>query len=444
MARRLQLGDPDGHLRRALGHFPFPEVADRILEQYFIPGGKPLHDPFKLQHMPGVTPDTALTELTVAANFVEVYLAKEGHSGPVGINFLEKIQYPTLPSLYGAMLAGVDYVLMGAGIPRFIPGILDDLSNGQPTTLRIDVSGLAAGEQVVCGFDPRACFGASPPLRRPHFLAIVSSAVLAATLERKSTGRVDGFVIEGASAGGHNAPPRGPMTRNERGEPVYGERDVPDLARFREIGVPFWLAGSYGEAGKLAHAISLGANGIQVGTAFAFCKESGLDPELKRQVLRLAISGDLDVLTDPMASPTGFPFKVVQVDGSLSAATEYERRRRGCDLGYLRTAYRGLDGSTGYRCPAEPAVQYVSKGGNEADTCGRKCLCNALLAAIGLGQVRADGSTELPIVTAGESARWLSRLLADDRLSYSASDVIRVLISESPVALAGVERTTPA
>ena len=43
----------------------------------------------------------------MAANFVEVFLAREGHVHPVGINFLEKIQMPHLPSLYGAMLAGV-------------------------------------------------------------------------------------------------------------------------------------------------------------------------------------------------------------------------------------------------------------------------------------------------------------------------------------------------
>jgi len=66
-----------------------------------------------------------------------VFLAKEGHDGLVGINYLEKIQLPTLPSLYGAMLANVDYVLMGAGIPRAIPGALDHLAQGEPAQLKI-------------------------------------------------------------------------------------------------------------------------------------------------------------------------------------------------------------------------------------------------------------------------------------------------------------------
>ena len=66
--------------------------------------------------------------LTVVANFVEVFLAKEGHDGVVGVNYLEKIQMTTPAAAYGAMLAGVDAVLMGAGIPAHIPAMLDDLA----------------------------------------------------------------------------------------------------------------------------------------------------------------------------------------------------------------------------------------------------------------------------------------------------------------------------
>src|ERR1700755_2420247 len=45
--RNLQLGDPGGDLRRALKHFPIPGVATRLIAEYFIPGGKPPHEPFK-------------------------------------------------------------------------------------------------------------------------------------------------------------------------------------------------------------------------------------------------------------------------------------------------------------------------------------------------------------------------------------------------------------
>ena len=39
-ARRLQLGDPGGHVRRALAPFPDPAVAGWILDAYFVEGGK--------------------------------------------------------------------------------------------------------------------------------------------------------------------------------------------------------------------------------------------------------------------------------------------------------------------------------------------------------------------------------------------------------------------
>ncbi|MEE9205864.1 MAG: nitronate monooxygenase, partial [Acidimicrobiia bacterium] len=124
LVRRLQLGDPDGAIRRACDAFPIPGVVGDILDRYFIEGGKEPDARFKQKPMGKLKPSRRLQDLIVVANFVEVWLAKEGHTQPVGINYLEKIQAPTIASLYGAALAGVDYVLIGAGIPRAIPGIL--------------------------------------------------------------------------------------------------------------------------------------------------------------------------------------------------------------------------------------------------------------------------------------------------------------------------------
>jgi nitronate monooxygenase len=431
-ARCLQLGDIGGHLRHALHHFPLPAVAARVLAQYHVPGGKAPSAPFKLTPMPTLRPGPAFTELVVAASFVEVFLAKTGHNGLVGINLLEKIQLPTLPSLYGAMLADVDYVLMGAGIPRAIPGVLDRLARGEPAELKIDVEGALTGETFVSTFDPRA-FGDGQlvPVRRPQFLGIVASATLAMTLAKKASGRVDGFVVEGETAGGHNAPPRGPLQLSASGEPVYGPRDVPELDKIRALGLPFWLAGSYGRQGKLAEALSLGAAGIQVGTAFAFCEESGIQPELKARAIQLSRQGQARVFTDPVASPTGFPFKVIQMDGTLSGATEYAARTRICDLGYLRHVYRKADGTVGYRCPAEPVEDYVRKGGRMADTQGRKCLCNGLVANVGLAQVTSELELELALLTAGDDVAQIARFLPPGRDSYSAKEVIQHLLAEN-------------
>jgi len=276
-------------------------------------------------------------------------------------------------------------------------------------------------------------------LRRPRFLAVVSSSTLALTLARKSNGRVDGFVVEGIAAGGHNAAPRGGMQLNERGEPVYGPRDVPDLAAIRGLGLPFWLAGSQAGPRQLQEARAAGAAGVQIGTAFAFCRESGMRAALKQAVLAQVRAGQVELRTDPRASPTGLPFKVVSQVGTISAPDIYESRVRRCDLGYLRQPYRREDGTVGYRCPAEDPADYVRKGGNLADTVGRKCLCNGLMATVGHGQALGDVRLEPALITAGEDVKDLARFLPEGRDEYTAEDVLRYVEGSACAAREKVE-----
>jgi len=429
LIRRLQDGDIGGHIRRAMDAFPSPSVAAETLRRFFNAEGRAEGEPYALVPMYRQAVSSFRNQLTILANFVEVWLAKEGHDGWIGINFLSKVQMPTLPSLYGAMLAGVDYVLMGAGIPREIPGALDSLANHEPFSIRFDVQG--AGEEIDerLTFDPREFFeGLLPQLKRPKFLPIISSNSLATMMARKANGRVDGFVVEGPTAGGHNAPPRGEKHLNQRGEPVYGERDTVDLKKLSSLGLPFWLAGGMGHPGQIAEARKAGGVGIQVGTLFAYCRESGLVEGLKRTVLEMCRVGEVDVRTEDRASPTGFPFKTVGVQTSLTCPEAYESRKRVCDLGYLRAPFRMGGGRIGYRCPAEPIRTYLAKGGSEEETQGRKCLCNALLANVGHAQPRGAGVEEAPLLTSGDDLRKLREFL-QDRDSYSAQDVIDYLLS---------------
>ena len=139
--RRLQQGDLGENFRRAIKSFPVPEMAKRVFQKYYSSADQSPNKSFKRPSMLTAKPTTRLQELLIVTNFVEVFLAKEEHAGIVGINYLEKIQMATLPSLYGAMLAGVDYVLMGAGIPREIPGVLDQLSRHEKVELKLQVEG---------------------------------------------------------------------------------------------------------------------------------------------------------------------------------------------------------------------------------------------------------------------------------------------------------------
>jgi nitronate monooxygenase len=430
--RRLADGDKDGAMRRGLAAFPFPEMAKRIWQEYFVPGGKPSGTPYPNVPMHQRKDTKKLVELCMVSNFVEVFLAREGHKNPVGINFLEKVQLPHLSSIYGAMLAGVGYVLMGAGIPLHIPGVLDALAMHHPAEYKLAVTGALPGQDTQMRLDPAEfAEGAIPFLYRPRFLAIVSSNTLATTMLRRASGRVDGLVIESPTAGGHNAPPRGKLQLNAAGEPVYGERDRVNIQELVALGVPFWLAGGYGNAEKLREALEQGAAGIQVGTAFAFSRESGLRSDLKQRLIAKAVAGTGEVFTDPVASPTGFPFKVAQLEGSYSDADVAAARKRVCDLGYLREAYVAPSGNLGYRCSAEPIDVYISKGGKIEDTVGKKCLCNALMANIGHAQSRKDDLEEPALITVGDDLNTVAQFLAPGRDSYSAVDVVESLLSLS-------------
>ncbi|TVQ30211.1 MAG: nitronate monooxygenase [Phycisphaeraceae bacterium] len=441
LVRRLGRGDPGGSLRRAMAAFPAQGIVRDTLEQFFrrddaeneaptADGDAPRH---RYRQLPLLRAKMkpAREWLLILANFVEVFLAKEGHGGVVGINYLHKIQFPTLPSLYGAMLAGVDVVIMGAGIPGDIPAVLDRLARHERVEIALDVQD-AHDERYPLSFDPASLWSAETPvldrpLRRPQFLAIVSSTTLARALLKKAPGGIDGFVVEAPIAGGHNAPPRGVQQLSIDGEPIYGPRDEVDLAQMAALGVPFWVAGGHASQEKFSAALAAGARGVQVGTVFAFCEESGLDPELRRRYLAGVLRGEGGVFTDPAASPTSFPFKVAALSETLSDAAVYEERPRLCDLGYLRRAYRKPDGTLGYLCPAEPVEDYVRKGGKVEDTVGRKCLCNALVANIGLGQRRADGYREPPLLTAGDDIDCVRPFISAGRLSYHARDVIEAI-----------------
>jgi NAD(P)H-dependent flavin oxidoreductase YrpB (nitropropane dioxygenase family) len=40
VARRLQDGDPGGHMQRALEAFPYPEVTEKLLKTWYRPEGR--------------------------------------------------------------------------------------------------------------------------------------------------------------------------------------------------------------------------------------------------------------------------------------------------------------------------------------------------------------------------------------------------------------------
>ncbi len=423
LARLLQSGDPGEHLRRALSNFPDHKIARQVLGTYFVPGGISPGTPYK--HVSAVTlsPSRQSIALLLCGNFALVWLAKEGHRNPISINWLEKMQMPHLASIAGAMLAGVDVVTMGAGIPLQVPSVLDALAQGQPAEYRVTVTGSTDGT-VAMRFDPREFFGQTwPDMKRPDFLPIVSTDILAGLMMKKIPDGIQGFVIEQPTAGGHNASPRGTYSLNESGEPIYGERDRPNFKKLQGLGVPFWIGGSYASPAKLAQAIAVGAHGIQVGSIFALSNESGLAPCHRQEIIRRWHRGQLRVRTDIHASPTGFPFKVAELPGTLSEEAVYLARHRSCNQRGLATPHQLPNGEIVYRCSAERVKDYLAKGGDENDAIGARCICNGLIATTGLGD-----PGEPAIVTLGDDVNFLRYLTETEHSTYTAAQAMAYLL----------------
>ena len=449
--RLLQNGDIGGHIRRAFSELArrqpaLAESLSRLFDKYYVEGGKAPDTPYKpvsngrlnrVEKTSGTDsfwePVRELQILTIAANFAEVWLAKEGHTGQVGINFLRKVERPLVYALYGAMLAGASYVVVGAGNPSELPGLISKLAKHEPASLSMKVygAGRSHGDFRVM-LRPDTLVGErSEELAKPKFLAIVSSYTLAKALAEDPSTRPYGFVIEGSEAGGHSAPPA-KMRFDAQGQPVivYTEEDRADIGAIAGLGLPFWLAGSCATPERLRDALARGASGIQFGTAAALTEQSCLAPPLRSRALKMLSENRLAV-ANTMVSPTGFPFKVAQLPGTISDRNVYESRKRVCDIGLLQANYLKTDGTLGYRCPAEPVNDFVAKGGRDRNTVGRGCLCNGLLSATGLSQIRSDGYIEPPIVTLGEdftAVREMIARLPQERLSYTVETLMRYLL----------------
>lgn len=434
LARRLQRGDPSGEMRRALETFPNQRIATLAVDMFFREGGLGDGESYRLVPMfnHNTKQESITADMTVLGAYVEAYLAKlrAGEQGVIGLNLLTKLDRPNMHAIAGAMMAGVDTVVMGAGVPDQIPELLHKIKhfNGDPVTHHVHVQGAGPATTDIAldlaRYDPDMRL-----MSHPAFLAVVAHHDLAIELSRRDFAP-DGYVVEAPTAGGHNAPPKS-SAKGPNGEPIYTERDVADLSKLIELSLTFWLAGQRGTYDDYVDALMSGARGVQVGTAFALAQESGWDPELKKQILaQIANEDGLSVRTDMRASPSGMPFKVAVVPDTLSDPDVYASRKRVCDVGHLRSAYNTIrrgKPAIDYRCPAEPADDYLRKAGALDLAPGqpkrraaellledRMCLCNGLLAAAGFPQVRENGEKEPPLVTIGDDANRFVRLLNTD------------------------------
>jgi NAD(P)H-dependent flavin oxidoreductase YrpB (nitropropane dioxygenase family) len=191
IAHILHSGDPGGHIVRALSHFPFPEIAQEVIKTYLR---KDLSESHQLKIPVSVLEHSQKhAALILCANFALVWLAKEGHAQPVAINYLEKVQLPFLYALTGAMLASVDEVIIGAGIPTQVPGIIDSLLQEGKAEHVIHVEDSTHGG-VISTINLKELFGKHPQFqKRPNFIPIVSTDALACIIHKKNKRKYSRF-----------------------------------------------------------------------------------------------------------------------------------------------------------------------------------------------------------------------------------------------------------
>ena len=92
IARRLQNGDVNGDIRRAQPTSLSQQLPNACLRYFRAEGREEGHQYIAVPKL-SLRPSPEALELLVVSNFVEVWLAKEGHNGLVGINYLERFKW---------------------------------------------------------------------------------------------------------------------------------------------------------------------------------------------------------------------------------------------------------------------------------------------------------------------------------------------------------------
>ena len=228
------------------------------------------------------------------AAYEEVSQAKRS-GGFIGINIMVALARDYEDSVRGALDAGADSIISGAGLPLNLPQI-------------------------------------QPP-RDTALIPIVSSPRALELICRKweKIGyRPDAAVLEGPLAGGHLGFKAGELELEaNRLENLLPP--VKDVA-LNHGGFPVIVAGGIYSHSDIDKFLKMGADGVQMGTRFLATEESGASHEYKQAVVN-SKKEDIIVAINP-GSPCGLPFRVIKQCGMFVSALKRARAPK-CDKGYV-------------------------------------------------------------------------------------------------------------
>ncbi len=281
----------------------------------------------------------------------EEVAAAKAEGGLAGINIMVALVRDYEDSVRGAVDAGADFIVAGAGLPLSLPSI-----RPPGDTALIPIVSSARALELICKKWERLGY------------------------------RPDAVVLEGPLAGGHLGFKLEHLDLEEhRLENLLPP--VKDTAE-RYGRFPVIVAGGIWDHADIARFLALGADGVQMGTRFLATEESSASPAYKMAVVKATVD-DILVAQRP-ASPCGLPFRVIRRSPMFLSALE-RRRAPKCDKGYV--LLKDAEGRF-TRCSA--------KDGNETSF----CICNGLLSSCGY-----NTAEEEELYTVGVNAARVDRIL---------------------------------
>jgi len=288
---------------------------------------------------------------TYQATYEEVSLAKN-LGGVAGINIMVALVKDYADSVKGALDAGADAIISGAGLPLSLPAI-------QPPkdTALIPIVSSARALDIICKKWEKLGY------------------------------RPDAVVLEGPLAGGHLGFRIDQIDiDSNRLENLLPP--VKDMAR-KYGDIPVIVAGGIYTHEDIVKFIGLGADGVQMGTRFLATLESSASEEYKQAVIA-AQEQDIVVAHRP-GSPCGLPFRVIKQSPMFESSLQALRPPK-CDKGYV--LLKDPEGKFTI-CPAK------------VDNKNYFCICNGLLSSAGYNR-----NEEEPLYTVGTNAARVDRIVA--------------------------------
>jgi len=212
-------------------------------------------------------------EANLRAVRTEIKKAKEiaGGEGIIGVNIMVATRYYE-KYVQAACEAGVDLIISGAGLPAELP-------------------------ELVKGYNVKIA---------PIVSSAKSASVILKLWERKYNRTADLVVIEGPKAGGHlgfKPDEVSGITDEEYENDITAIMDVVDFyGETFSCLIPVVVAGGISDSKKVARAMELGADGVQVASRFVTTYECDASQEFKDAYLN-AKQEDIIIVKSPVGMP---------------------------------------------------------------------------------------------------------------------------------------------